>query len=260
METTVSTNRRTNIHHQPHDPPPVLRSPERPAPRRHRGPRLTERDLAVLRWVGEQYAVRFDQLQRLLGEHSTDPEHLRCPGVLSLARTRRVLQRWEMEDLVSYKLLLAGEQGWVWLTRKGLSALGLEVRYYEPRPAALGHLYYINQARLYVQARRQDDRWIAERLLRSQQEARGQAEAGEHLPDGVLLKPDQNRIAIEVELSAKSKARLFSILHDLVERYYRTWYFAPAPVVDLLQYVLHTAPFTPEQRRSVQILPLEGRL
>ena len=29
--------------------------------------RLTDRDLWALRWIGEQYAVRMDQLRRLLG-------------------------------------------------------------------------------------------------------------------------------------------------------------------------------------------------
>lgn len=228
-------------------------------PKRQRGTRLTPRDLFVLRWIGEQYAIRFDQLQRLLAVHSTEPERLRQEGVLSEARTRRTIRRWEREDLVQYKLFLVHECGWVWLTRKGLQTLEMEVRYYDPRLASLEHLYYINQARLFVTERRQEDEWIAERLLRAQQDQRSKGDTVDHLPDGVLVKPDRTRIAIEVELHAKSRVRLVAILSSLQEHYYRTWYFATEPVATLLREVVQSS-LSESQRRTIQILSLEERL
>lgn len=228
-------------------------------PKRQRGTRLTPRDLLVLRWIGEQYAIRFDQLQRLLAVQSSEPERLRHAGMLSEARTRRTIRRWEREELVQYKLLLVRECGWIWLTRKGLQTLEMDVRYYEPRLASLEHLYYINQARLFVAGRRQEDEWIAERILRAQQDQRGKGETVDHLPDAVLVKPDKMQIAIEVELHAKSRVRLAAILQNLQERYYRTWYFATAPVAVLLQEVV-ASNLSESQRRTIQILSLEERL
>src|SRR5207302_5772498 len=107
-------------------------------------------------------------LQRLLAQESEEPEKLRDAARLSEERTRRILRRWQEAELVHYKLLLVNERGWIWLSRRGLQFLGLDWRYYEPKPTSLQHLYYINQARFYVSARRESDIWQPERHLRAQ--------------------------------------------------------------------------------------------
>ena len=53
--------------------------------------RLTDRDLWALRWIGEQYAVRMDQLARLLG--SQPGGETSVEGTLSERRTRRTVGR-----------------------------------------------------------------------------------------------------------------------------------------------------------------------
>jgi hypothetical protein len=83
-------------------------------PRRDRGPRLTPRDPVMLRWMGEQYALRFDQIQRLLARFSTGA--LLTPGRVSESTARPTIDRWEMAGLVVSKKILADEQGYCWVT------------------------------------------------------------------------------------------------------------------------------------------------
>src|SRR5690349_4649438 len=95
--------------------------PKRP-PRIDKGTiELTDRDLRCLRWIGEQYTVRFDTLQKLLGR---EPQNLNdnTPhnGVLSERNTRKVIRRWFDEGLVTYKKILVAEPGYVWLTVIGM--------------------------------------------------------------------------------------------------------------------------------------------
>ena len=70
---------------------------------------------------------------------------------------------------------------------------------------------------------RRSTEWVCERTL-----ARERA-AGEHLPDGVVL-VDGQRVAIEVELTVKSRRRVTAILDELSGALTRSLYFcAPAP-------------------------------
>ena len=113
--------------------------------------RLTERDLWALRWIGEQYAVRMDQLSGLLG--SQPGGETSVAGVLSERRTRRVVERWRQARLVETRKILYAEPGWVWLTRAGLRAVGLEVKYLAPRPMWLNHIYWCGQVRRMLRSR-----------------------------------------------------------------------------------------------------------
>src|SRR5258708_13263350 len=68
------------------------------------GTRLTERDLLALRLIGEQYALRFDQLQALLGHHAK--AHTKHAGMLSASPTRHALARWQHAGLFQSTNLL----------------------------------------------------------------------------------------------------------------------------------------------------------
>lgn len=129
--------------------------------------RWTERDIALLLWVGEQYAVRFDQLQALLGRQPLGPT--REVGQVKTSAVRRCLERWRQARVARYASLLAGEPGWVWLTQKGLRLAGLEYPLWEPGLSFLDHLFACNQARLWVEAYEPEAEWRSERALRAEQ-------------------------------------------------------------------------------------------
>jgi hypothetical protein len=81
-----------------------------------KGPRLTERDLAVLRFIAEQRAMRGDVVRRLLAAHG---------GVDDLtARTLlRHVGRWERLGLVRREPI-PGAWMWLYLTRRGDARVG----------------------------------------------------------------------------------------------------------------------------------------
>jgi hypothetical protein len=74
--------------------------------------------------------------------------------------------------------------------------------------------------RLHVQRRAPATEWIPERVL-----ARDRL-AGEHLPDGVAI-TEGRKVAIEVELTPKSRRRITAILEELNVRFDAVLYFCP---------------------------------
>lgn len=171
---------------------------------------ISRRDLDALGWIGEQYAVRADQLARRL---DCNPRTV-----------QRLLARLREQRLVDVRRLLVGEPAWAIPTVKGLRAAGLPFGLWRPRLGSLAHVGAITDVRLHVQARSPGSEWVCERTL-----AREKRTPEEHLPDGVVLLDDR-RIAIEVELTVKSKRRVVAIVDELLGRYDAVLYYcAPGP-------------------------------
>lgn len=170
---------------------------------------LRRRDLELLAWVGEQYAARADQLAVLMG----------C-GPRTVQRT---LARLRNAGLTTTRHVLVGEPAWVMPTAAGLRACGSSFGVWSPRIGLLSHVAWVNEVRLHVQRRSPSSEWVAERLL-----ARDRT-PGEHLPDGVVVTEGQ-RVAVEVELTVKSRRRITAILDELAGRFDAVVYFcAPGP-------------------------------
>jgi hypothetical protein len=224
------------------------------------GPRFTKSDPPCLRWIGEQGGAQFGQVQRFLARLSPNPEKLAVPRVLSIQRTRKRIARWRKEGLIEFKTFLASEKGWLWLTRRGQEYVGLaDLRYYEPKLESLRHLYYVNQARLYVEQQRSGDIWKSERLIRYEQPALPAGKKAPHIPDGLLMKATGEIIAaIEVELSSKKRERVLEILKELSASYHRTWYFVAQPAWAVVEAALRQLP--EQQRKSIQLLSVEEKL
>ncbi len=224
------------------------------------GPRFTDSDPLSLHWIGEQGGAQFAQVQKVLARLTPSPERLAAPGILSVQRTRKKIARWRQGGLVEFKTFLANEKGWVWLSKRGLEYSGLgDIRYYEPKLEALRHLYYVNQARLYVEQQRPGDSWKSERLIRYEQPAVPTGRKAPHIPDGLLLKSTGEIIAaIEIELSVKKRERILEVLRELSTSYQRTWYFVAQPVWAALEAALTQLP--ERQRKSIQLLSVEEKL
>src|SRR5438874_1449895 len=69
---------------------------------------VSERDVAVLRWVGEQYAIPRDLLPILLGRLSDD-ETARAAGRVTATVVDRALRRWRDLGLADSRVFLRGE-------------------------------------------------------------------------------------------------------------------------------------------------------
>ncbi|MCO6450064.1 MAG: hypothetical protein J5I90_04675 [Caldilineales bacterium] len=187
--------------------------------------RLTEIDLKLLRWMGEQYAVNEAHLRTLASRASPVVEG---GGLLSPSGVRRRYGRWQRAGWVHKQKILADHAPWLWLTRKGIRHLGLEYAYYRPSVAKLRHIDVVNQVRLYAEDRfSQGDRWVSERQLLQEIKQGERAKASKHLVDAEVHFGGV-AVGVEVELTVKSKKRLRKILQDLAQHYEAVWYFLAA--------------------------------
>ena len=168
--------------------------------------RTTERDLRLLRVVGEQYALSVPQLARVMGRSEHAGRWLR--------------ERWQRAGWVEGRALIVGRPPFVWLTRRGLSAAGLDYAVWRPTPGALAHVAAVTEVRLDVQHRHPNAEWVAERDL-----ARVGSGRAAHRPDGLVVM-DGRAVAVEVELTQKERRRAARIMSDLVVAYQSVTYFA----------------------------------
>jgi hypothetical protein len=171
---------------------------------------LNRRDLDMLRFVGEQYAVRADQLRTRL---DCNPRTV-----------QRLLARLRERRLIDVRRLLVGEPAWAVPTVAGLRIAGLPFGVWRPRLGALSHVGAVTDVRLHVERCSPHSEWVCERVL-----ARDKRDPEEHLADGVVVL-DGREIAIEVELTIKSKRRTIAIVRELLGRYDAVLYYcAPGP-------------------------------
>ena len=165
---------------------------------------LRRRDIEVLDWLAEQYAARIDHLEVLLGA-----------GPRTVQRT---LARLRAAGLIRTQRVLVGEPAWVLPTAAGMSACNSGFGVWRPRIGLLNHVATVNDVRLHIQGRAPSTEWIPERVLARDRQA------GEHLPDGIAI-TDDRRVAIEAELTLKSRRRITANLDDLNARYDAVLYF-----------------------------------
>jgi|SRR5581483_5830849 len=196
--------------------------------RRRVGLQLTDRDVALLGWIGEQYCCRGDLLAMLMARHSTDPAVQVAGQVVPWVAQRRIAA-WRAAGLVVSERFRANTPATVWLTTDGMAAAGLSWRASAPTFATVTHRHAVGLVRAYAERTNPSFGWVSERELR---EALDHPAGGrrDHLPDGVITSTDGTgrvwRSAIEVELTRKTRGRVEDILRGLLSRYDDVIYFA----------------------------------
>jgi hypothetical protein len=168
----------------------------------------------LLRVVAEQYAVTLPQLAVLMGR--------------SVHAARWLRDRWRRVGWIDSRVVLADRPVFVWPTRLGLRTAGLSYAVWEPSPGALAHVEAVTDVRLHVERSESDLSWVSERDISTR--------PGAHRPDGLVV-VDGREVAIEVELTRKSRARVRAIVCELVARYSAIVYFTadgPRPLIDEL--------------------------
>jgi hypothetical protein len=230
------------------------------SPRLNKGAQLTPRLMSLCKINAEQGALRFDQAQSWLGLLSPAAQKMKDSHLLSAERTRKILRPWIDQELLQYKVFFVGQRGWIWLTTKGLKYFDVPLRYYEPTPASLAHLYAVNSIRLLLALRRPGETWRSERLLRAEQHVQPNGQKSPHLPDAEVIGANGVVRAIECELTVKSEKRLEDILFDLAanKRYHSIWYFSPEQVYNALKACLKKLPA--DHRKRFVFYTSEGEL
>lgn len=164
------------------------------------GVQVTERDLEVLGWIADQYAVRTDVIRWLLGNGRP----------LSDSRTRAIVARWQRAGLADSRRFFAGAPHVVWPTRAGTALVRPGWRTRPPNLALLAHHHAVSQVRLAIERRGQGTDWVCERVL-----YRHRTTPDAHVADGTFRSSRGAVTAVEVELTLKTAERLRDILRDL---------------------------------------------
>jgi hypothetical protein len=220
---------------------------------------LTPRDLICLTWIAMQYAIRLDQLQRLLFRFTPEPDRYKLkPGSdrLSLDRTYEMIAKWLSWGYIEKGGILHGDKLWIWVSREGMRSCQLPFSYSgKPAPSRVPHLFYINQIRLYIEAKRPDDLWTSERQIRREAGAAAKGEDLPHLPDAILTSAAKGKItALEIERSSKTEDELLDDLRELAVTYKSVWYFASSATMREVDARL--ADFAPEMRKPFRVYSL----
>jgi hypothetical protein len=168
--------------------------------------RIQERDVELLGWIADQYAIRFDQLKQL--------------GDLKDTSAEWVLRRWKQFDWVLAERLAPNEAPWIWLTEAGTSIANRDYPLWTPRTGGLTQILAINAVRLQLERAHPNGRWTSERAQRHILDATGGPASRERVPDSVWQTTlDGPRIAVEVLLADMGAARLAALVEELLSRY-----------------------------------------
>lgn len=226
--------------------------------RRHDAwPATTARDVAALRFVGEQYAVRTDVLAAVLGRLS--PGEPRAAGQLGPRTLRQRLARWEEAGWVVRRRLLG--EVWVLPTQAGLRLAGLDFDPWQPSVPRLAHHHAVALVRLAREPVPGTAGWVSEREL-----WRRRGKAKWHLADGALPVPvpetwqaqgiGEAWELVEVELHQKTRQRMLAALKTRPPHTVRVTYYAPPELVDPLSNHLASIVRELGGRPNVSVAPL----
>lgn len=221
---------------------------------------LTARDRICLTWIGMQYAVRLDQLRRLLYRHTPEADRYKLRtdvDYVSLDRVYKWIKKWTIQGCIESDIILHRDQTWIWLTRAGLREVGLSFNYSgAPSSIKLSHLYYLNQVRLAVEAKRPDDFWKSERQIWKETPAAAKGEKLPHRPDAILTNATNGKVtAIEVEVHAKTERELEDDLRELAVSYKSVWYFTTGSTRNQIEKMVET--FEPVMKKPFVLYSLK---
>jgi DNA-binding CsgD family transcriptional regulator len=225
-------NKQTNKNKQPSEEGEALatttwnREEGKRRRRRDRGSfQVSQRDLELLVLIAEQYTITLEQLARLIGR--------------SYRTARGLRDRWCNAGWTQSARLAVDLPPFVWLTGSGSRLIDSPFRTWNTHPGLATHIEAVTDIRLLLERELQVGEWECERALAQRSPSR--SESRPHLPDAVLLCPE--RVAVEVELNLKSRARLETIVEELSLNHDSVWYFAPDRIRARLIEFAQTAPY-----------------
>ena len=172
-------------------------------------------------------SVTLPQIARLIGR--------------SLHTARSLRDRWKRARWVASGQLAVEAPSFVWLTGRGRAVAQSPYRVWQANPGLALHIKAVTEIRLLLEHELRLGEWECERAT-----AQRLAQPGgrrEHLPDAVLH-VDDAKIAVEVELTLKSRARLGAIVDELSQDYEHVWYFAPERLAPALGEVAAAAVYS----------------
>ena len=180
---------------------------------------LTNRDMEIIRFINEFGFCEMPQIEKRFS--------------LKKPRGYKVIKRLIEAGLVVHEYVLRNKHGIYRLTREGAECTDLPMLKYISLGSYLHQLTVVN-VHLELMQRFFNATWISERRLkRDKFLEKGFYRIG-HIADGMLVFPDDKKIAIEVELTMKGKDRLDKIItgYALNRSIDGVWYFCAPEIVN----------------------------
>lgn len=178
----------------------------------------TRRDIEIMKFINEFGFCEIKQIEKQFN--------------LKKSRSYQIMQRLATAKYVKHEMVFYGTHGIYYLTKEGADCTDLpKIKNipkdnYEHQLAIID--VYFKLKKSYPQAE-----WIGERRIKRDKFMKGLGKTG-HVADGMLLFPDNTEIAIEVELSMKSKKRLAEIFKNYLRCFNikEVWYFCAPNILE----------------------------
>jgi hypothetical protein len=185
--------------------------------------RVTDRDVRVLRWLGEQFGAPMATVAALYGVGERD--------------ARRHAARLERAGYATRQR--APGTTWLVPTSRGLRFAGLEHEVWTLVAWKSDHTAAVGRLRLRLAALYPEATWTSERAIRSRWANTG---ARVRFADGQLDFPGTTCIGVELELHRKKPHQYQSVAGDVDPAFDQVWWFCPAADVAWLEEVLAGIP------------------
>lgn len=185
---------------------------------------ITDRDVAILNFINEFGFCEMPQIERKFG--------------VKTPRSYKVMQRLVKAGLVCHERVFYNRHGAFYLSHEGAKYTQLPAILNLPKDNYKHQLtimeVYFKLIQLYPEAA-----WVSERMLKRDKFTEGIGKTG-HIPDGKIIFPDNREIAIEVELTLKSKRRLEQIFRAYGAQIAITevWYFCSQNIMSSISKVV----------------------
>lgn len=229
--------------------------------------KVTERDVRILSWIGEQFIVNTKELDRLLCVDA-EKHHLQPIGEYFV---RDLLNRWKRAGLVQtvYQLKRGSH---VFLTAQGIRLTGLPYVPRTPGVSDVAHLTHhdgVNQVRLQLEYAawkgHQVMSWVSERSLMQHEKLEAKEhphQPARHRPDALIYTGDEC-VAIEVEKAYKRPSKLKGVLQGYLftDWYTQVRYYCETPAIQrsierILYSILNELPVLQCEHLKRKIFPL----
>jgi hypothetical protein len=173
---------------------------------------LTERDKEIIKLINRFGYLTAAQVSKLMK--------------MSKRMTYLRLQKMVQQKYLNYRRVLHGQAGIYRCSERGLEEIEAELGRFPIRLQTLPHNLAVADVAAALLERYSDALWITERELRREAGQRFGVGLNIHVPDGVLVLSSGEKIAIEMELTTKTKATLGKVLRDYLRKseYYEVWF------------------------------------
>ena len=173
---------------------------------------ITERDKEILRLINRFGYLTAAQVSKLMR--------------MSKRMTYLRLQKMVQEKCLNYRRVLFGQAGIYRCSLRGLEEIEAELGRFPIRLQTLPHNLAVADIAAALLERHPGSKWTTERELRREAGQKFGVGLNIHIPDGVLILNNNKEIAVEVELTAKTKATLSKVLREYLRKseYCEVWF------------------------------------